>query len=114
MAIIRSISYERGFIPDNPEPELYLKKYENEKLGVVLDAEDEETVEDLYHQAEKIVLQQQKVIEERREARQDLTGLKEELANINHLLSDIENNMMDKDKLQARKKKIEQTIISVE
>ena len=118
MVKIVLVEYGRSIVPDNPQPNKHVKKYESEHFKFqAVSTSDEETVDDLMDACEKEVLKQHKRLAEKRNARLNMTDLYEERADIEDMLKDVENgnkSFYDKEKLMARKKEIDKLLEDLE
>jgi len=118
MVKITEVTYGRSVIPDNPAPNMDLKRYESEQFRFhAIATDDNETINDLIDACEREVLKQHKRLEEKRSARKNATGLVDELDNIKEKLEELRsdpNSLYDDRKLLARKNEIETLLKEIE
>ncbi len=105
--IVKAV-YRRTIIPDNDEPDMFIKKYESEAFEFeAVQTDSNETTDDLVDACEREVLRQHKRLSEIRSLRHDSVGIENELEDIEVKLKAVKNGdsdaMWDEGKLTKRK-----------
>jgi len=107
MVEITKVKYRRTIIPDNKEPNMSIRTYENESFEFEAIPEGDETTNDVVDALEREVLKQHERLEEIRRLRRDSVDIEDELADIESKLKAVQDGdkdaMWDEKKLTKRK-----------